>query len=301
MNILAIVKNKEKLSLIRKVAKQQKYRLSVISDNDTLKNLKQHSKKPPVVNFSAVMRKYQIIIIDKEFFMLFCSLNQEFFQEDLLNYPILLILNGYSKKSIQEAAEAPVSTTIHFPFSHEELIVRLNAIVKQFQAMQKIKNWAFKDSLTNLHNRRIFFTYISAYQKIYQENKNPFCLALIDLDFFKKVNDEHGHLKGDEILVNISQIMEENIRKTDFLARIGGEEFAIIFPNTKIEAAYKILERISLKVKQFHDKDGVSITLSSGILEANNLYKTPDDIIKAADNLLYQAKAQGRDQILKQK
>lgn len=299
--MLAIVKNKEKLALIRKVAKQQKYQLSVISDNDTLNNLKQNSKTPPVANFSAVMRKYQIIIIDKEFFMLFCSLNQEFFQEDLLNYPILLILDGYSKKTIKEAAEAPVATTIHFPFSEEELIVRINAIAKQFQAVQKIKNWAFKDSLTNLHNRRIFFTYISAYQKIYQQDKNPFCLALIDLDFFKKVNDEHGHLKGDEILVNISQIMEENIRKTDFLARIGGEEFAIIFPNTKIETAYKILERISLKVKQFHDKDGVSITLSSGILEAQTLYKTPDDIIKAADNLLYQAKAQGRDQILKQK
>ena len=122
------------------------------------------------------------------------------------------------------------------------------------------------------------------------------CLAFIDLDHFKRVNDKYGHQKGDWVLIEMVKIFNDGFRDSDFIARIGGEEFAIILPQINIADASSVLERIRENVEKHFD---INITISVGLIEFSSEL-TECDIYKACDDLLYQAKRSGRNKIVTQ-
>lgn len=140
------------------------------------------------------------------------------------------------------------------------------------------------------------------YKEVTEKNNDTFCLALLDIDDFKLVNDTFGHLAGDMVLKELSSIFQSNIRSQDIVARYGGEEFAIIFPETSINDARKICERIRNLVENHTfsiENKKVNITISGGVGEAlsSETLTKQQGLVNYVDKLLYDAKNDGKNQI----
>lgn len=145
-----------------------------------------------------------------------------------------------------------------------------------------------KDSLTNIYNRKYFFAKISSFP----EMEYPISLMMIDIDNFKRVNDTYGHLAGDEFLRQFAEILVINIRSTDIVARLGGEEFAIVLPKTCCKDVYIIAERIKEVIESNIFRFGTitcKMTISIGISTSDYPVNT-DHLLKNADIALYKAK-----------
>ncbi len=161
------------------------------------------------------------------------------------------------------------------------------------------------DFLTGLYNRRFFEKELDLCVERAQRERCVFSLILIDLDYFKTINDRYGHLVGDEVLKGVGNIIRESIRKIDIPARYGGEEFAIILPGTTFEGAFSAAFRLqkSLQKHNFGDeKDPIKITASMGVGTYRPLNGiSAQEFLSEIDALLYQAKMMGRNLIMPQK
>lgn len=159
------------------------------------------------------------------------------------------------------------------------------------------------DSLTGVANRR-FFEFRSR-ERFYDFNryKTPFSLIYLDIDYFKEINDTHGHACGDAALKALTNSCKKLLRQTDTMARIGGDEFAVILNHTRLEDANKLAERMRKQVAGLQidtDTDTVGITLSIGVASSLGGDKSIDEILKRADDALYSSKANGRNLVTSQ-
>jgi len=163
-------------------------------------------------------------------------------------------------------------------------------------ARQTIEKIAITDSLTELFNRRhIMSRFEEEFEKFKRLKKNVSCI-MIDIDHFKAVNDSYGHLTGDQVLKIISARMRDIVRAYDILGRYGGEEFLVIMPDTGLEDARGLAERIRSSIKE-ESIGNVSVTLSLGVVCVQESDRSVDDIISRADENLYKAKQGGRDRV----
>jgi diguanylate cyclase (GGDEF)-like protein len=169
-------------------------------------------------------------------------------------------------------------------------------IKKLDEARQMIEKIAITDALTELFNRRhILLRFEEEFEKFKRLNKNVSCL-MIDVDNFKDINDSYGHQIGDQVLQAISARMRDSVRAYDILGRYGGEEFLIIMPDTGLEDATGLAERIRISVKEVLIGNA-AVTLSLGVVCSQVSDRSVDDIIRRADENLYKAKKGGRDRI----
>ena len=168
-----------------------------------------------------------------------------------------------------------------------------NEVDKQTKKLKKI---SITDKLTGAYNRVKLDEVMESNYKYYQEFNENFALIILDIDHFKLVNDEHGHLIGDEILKGVVECIQESIRSTDILGRWGGEEFIIICPNSDEKTALTLTQNIRIKIQNCHFPRVKQITISGGVADmyAN---KDIDSIINSADEALYRAKKSGRNRI----
>jgi len=183
----------------------------------------------------------------------------------------------------------------------ERLKKELNAAEEEIELLrkqlEKEREQSMKDALTGLFNRKAYDQYISDELARFKRYGSPFVLAVWDVDRFKSVNDQYGHVAGDKVLKIIATVIAENTRETDIVARYGGEEFVVIMPETKAEAAYKSLDKLRGMIEDcaFHFRGKrVVITASCGITEARE-DDTPESIFERADSGLYKAKENGRN------
>lgn len=158
----------------------------------------------------------------------------------------------------------------------------------------KLEMMAREDSLTGVENRRALDARIGEVVASFTRYKHPCSMLLIDLDHFKKINDTHGHLTGDKILIRIANIIEANIRRTDRLYRYGGEEFVLIANNTKIHNANKLAEHLRKAVLSDHELQRFAVTISLGVSELTT-YDDEISWLTRADQALYKAKNTGRN------
>lgn len=156
---------------------------------------------------------------------------------------------------------------------------------------------ATTDKLTGLYMRDIFEVVLEKEFQIYKNDLMPLSLLMLDIDNFKGFNDKHGHQAGDHALENVGKIILGIIRKSDIACRYGGEELAIIMPNTVRDSAYEVAERIRKKIEKSRFEN-LSITVSIGIAQTSNGIDTPERLLKLADEALYQAKEAGRNQVV---
>ncbi|MGQ7246604.1 GGDEF domain-containing protein [Halomonas sp. V046] len=164
----------------------------------------------------------------------------------------------------------------------------------------RLTHMATRDALTGLFNRRFASDYLHQLAAQRQREPAPCCIALLDIDHFKRINDSYGHDVGDLSLVSISSLLQAHFRRSDILCRWGGEEFLVIFPNTSLEDIHPVIEQLRSQLTHLcieHDKGEFQLTLSIGVTEIAP-HETVDVPINRADRLLYRAKAEGRDRIV---
>jgi len=147
------------------------------------------------------------------------------------------------------------------------------------------------DPLTGVSNRRALEEALTSQFAMMTRYNVQFSVAIFDIDHFKRVNDEQGHLHGDQILQKIARLLDESVRETDVLARYGGEEFVVIMPQTSLDGACIFAERLRQKVEK-----EMQITISGGLTQALD-GDTPDSLMTRADTALYSAKSAGRNSV----
>lgn len=167
-------------------------------------------------------------------------------------------------------------------------------------ARREAEMLADTDMLTSLNNRRAFFNLGKQTLHLAQRNATPVSLIMFDLDHFKQINDLHSHAAGDQVLQEIAKTAAEQVRASDVLARLGGEEFAILMPQTTLDQAVKLAERLRLSLElleiSFHGKR-LHCTGSFGVSHAKQGQDSLDKLLARADHALYEAKHGGRNRV----
>ena len=167
--------------------------------------------------------------------------------------------------------------------------------------MRLLRQYMERDGLSGLYNHSVMKQYIERLFMQALRGNNPMSLAIIDLDCFKYINDTYGHVAGDMVILSISRLLEQRLRSTDVIGRMGGEEFAVIMPNTSVDIACQVMEEIRTKFESvchesvngtFHTTFSCGLAAYPGYTDATSLYN-------AADKALYEAKDLGRNLIRK--
>ncbi|MCX7990436.1 MAG: sensor domain-containing diguanylate cyclase [Proteobacteria bacterium] len=183
----------------------------------------------------------------------------------------------------------------------EILTNQLTISIAKALYVEKINMMATTDGLTGVYNHRHFQERFSELLERGKRYDEIFSLILLDIDFFKKVNDTYGHPVGDLVLKKVSQKIKSSTRKIDIVARYGGEEFAIILPNNSKDSAYKFAERLRKEISDMtvvFESGKLNVTVSMGIAEFPVDGTEKKDLLEKADKCLYEAKKQGRNRVI---
>jgi diguanylate cyclase (GGDEF)-like protein len=178
------------------------------------------------------------------------------------------------------------------PFVLKELLARIDATLSRRKFYEEI---SMTDGLTGLYNIHYFKKQIALFLGIAKRYKKTFSLAIIDVDDFKAINDNYSHAVGDFVLKTLSSVMENTLRKSDIITRYGGDEFAVILPESNKDQAVRAMERVREQIddKEFICKDiGIKIkfSISIGVASYRDEYENEAEIFKAADTSMYREK-----------
>lgn len=193
----------------------------------------------------------------------------------------------------------------NFEQQYEKAAGRMKHLERQIEqykrqlAEQKFKS--LQDALTKLPNRAAFEERLEVEFERWTRYKEPLCIAVADIDHFKRINDNFGHIAGDKTLQVLASMLRKSVKSSDFVCRYGGEEFVIIFPQTQLKNAVQRLEAAREKISHIPFKfknDDIRITVSIGVAQFLQSSDTVVTVFEAADKALYEAKRRGRDQIL---
>lgn len=221
--------------------------------------------------------------------------------------PILLAAPEEATEAIADALELGANDYLLKPVEEAELCARLRTQLRRrrYQVLlgthyQDGLKLALVDELTGLHNRRYLLSHLGRLLTESSERDKPIAAAMIDIDHFKRINDEMGHAFGDDVLRGLAGRVVGQLRPSDTLARLGGEEFVVIMPETTGAEAHEVAERLRMKVAEaaipVPDGRSAAITVSCGIACAGPGRQDADTLLQAADRALYRAKENGRNQ-----
>ena len=222
--------------------------------------------------------------------------------------PILTIADLEDRPKILRGLDLGVNDYLVRPIDRNELIARVRTQVRRKRYAESLRNnveqaieMAVVDALTGLNNRRYFDMNLASLLDQAAQEAKPLSLLVLDIDFFKKVNDTYGHDAGDEILRALAGRIRRAVRSVDLVCRLGGEEFVIVMPETSIDVASRVAERVrrAVEAEPFNVKEGqvaVPVTISIGIADRGS-DANPDFIYKSADKALYESKASGRNKV----
>lgn len=215
---------------------------------------------------------------------------------------ILMLTGESSGEAKLEGFQRGADDYVTKPFQIDELMARIRAglrIVELQKALmasnRRLEDLSLTDGLTNLRNRRAFDEEMVIRFEEVRRYQRPLSVAVIDVDHFKSVNDDHGHDTGDCVLRNLARVIERETRGTDFVARYGGEEFAVILPETQLADAILVADKLRGAVANA----GVhNTTISIGVAAVPHSEMTSaTELVRAADLALYRAKKNGRNRV----
>ncbi len=219
----------------------------------------------------------------------------------------VIVITAYPEDyPYEEVIDKGADDIIFKPFKFDELLLRIKRVVREremtrerYQRLKELKLLAITDDLTGLYNRRHFHHQLTIEISRFKRYKRPLSLMLIDIDHFKRYNDCHGHLEGDNVLRKTSDILLTCMRTTDSAYRYGGEEFTLILSETDCSSAMHVANRIRETIETYFSSvlDREKITVSIGVTEYD-LLDSLYGFIDRADKAMYMAKKEGRNCIV---
>jgi diguanylate cyclase (GGDEF)-like protein len=186
-------------------------------------------------------------------------------------------------------------------YEMQELLERNRRLEAEVERLRIYKEYAYTDVLTEVPNRRFYYERLSQEVARARRNGHQLSVALIDLDHFKALNDRAGHRAGDQVLKFFAQFLRANLRQEDVVCRLGGDEFTLLLPDTAVENAKVLVERIRTKLDRIElsidGKTRCELSFSCG-LASYQAGLLAEDLIEEADHSLFTAKAKGRNQVV---
>jgi two-component system cell cycle response regulator len=227
------------------------------------------------------------------------------------NAPILAIVDFDERARLVKALEIGVNDVLARPIDPQELSARVRTQIRRKRYTDYLRDnldqsleLAVTDQLTGLHNRRYMNSQLDALvRRAVVGGGDPVALLVIDIDHFKKVNDSFGHAVGDEVLREFAVRLASNVRAIDLPVRFGGEEFVVVMPDTELEHAHRIAERIRLHVagspfRVMGGEELLTVTISIGVAASLRDKDEPDALVRRADEAMYEAKSRGRNRVI---
>ena len=222
--------------------------------------------------------------------------------------PVVMITAKTDTESRVEGLRIGADDYVCKPYDERELLARVKSMlrIKQMHdqvnsARARLEQLAVQDELTGLYNYRYLHSRLAEEFKRSERYRDPLACAMVDIDHFKRVNDQHGHDVGDVVLAGVAQRLRDAVREIDVVARYGGEEFLLVLPSTHFSGALTVADRVwrAVGASPIAGPSGRhEVTVSVGVaLFPSRDVKNKDQLLKAADRALYQAKADGRNRI----
>jgi two-component system, cell cycle response regulator len=224
--------------------------------------------------------------------------------------PILVIVSDGDRRKLNQALEMGVNDYLARPVDKNELIARVRTQLRKKRYADVLRHnvqlsleMAITDQLTGLHNRRYMSRHLDNLMQQVKKNGKPVSFVIMDIDFFKRVNDTHGHDIGDEVLREFARRIAANIRGIDMGCRFGGEEFVVVMPDTDIDFARTVAERLRRHIETTpvpisRPPGELAVTVSIGIACSEGVNDTAEALLHRADQALYRAKRSGRNQVV---
>jgi two-component system, cell cycle response regulator len=260
---------------------------------------------------SNAAQPYELIVIslDEEQFdgLRLCSLLRSC--EATRQTPILILVDPDEQQRLLRALDMGVNDYLTRPIDKQELLARVATQIRRWRYAAELRSTvkasielAITDSLTGLYNRRYLESHLGHLIEHYINRGKDLTILAIDVDFFKPINDSHGHDAGDKVLQELAVRIRQSTRSIDLCCRTGGEEFVLVLPNTDIEAADSIAERLRKSVAsksfQIAPQQMVPVTISIGLAGLGDTNDTLEKLLKRADSALYRAKREGRNRVV---
>jgi two-component system cell cycle response regulator len=268
--------------------------------------------KPQEALFRAAEGDYDLLIVSlglAEFDALrLCSQVRSI--ERIRNLPMLVIADQEDNARVLRGLDMGVNDYLVRPIDKNELLARVATQIKRKrfgdrlrQTVQQSIAWAVTDGLTGLYNRRYMEGHLSTLTEESKSRGRELSLLILDIDFFKSINDTYGHDAGDDVLREFGRRLRKAVRGIDLVSRFGGEEFVVVMPETDMGTAFAVAERIRERIAALPFPIAgrtreVPVTISIGIAQLMGADDTSDSLLKRADRALYAAKRDGRNRVV---
>jgi two-component system cell cycle response regulator len=226
------------------------------------------------------------------------------------NVPILVVVSDGDRRKLTQALEMGVNDYLTRPVDKNELVARVRTQLRKKRYADRLRHnvqlsleMAITDQLTGLHNRRYMSRHLDNLVETAKKSGKPIAFVIMDIDYFKAVNDTYGHDIGDEVLKEFASRIAANVRGIDLACRYGGEEFVVVMPDTDVSFAMQVSERLrkSIETTPFpisREPKKLSLTISIGIAGSEGEGDSANALLHRADQALYRAKRTGRNKVV---
>jgi two-component system cell cycle response regulator len=226
------------------------------------------------------------------------------------NVPILVVVSEGDRRKLNQALEMGVNDYLTRPIDQNELTARVRTQLRKKRYADRLRHnvqlsleMAITDQLTGLHNRRYMARHLDNLIATSRRSGKPLAFVIMDIDFFKSVNDTFGHDIGDEVLKEFASRISANVRGIDLACRYGGEEFVVVMPDTDVNFAYTVSERLRQQIEITpipisRAPNSLNITISIGIAKTEGADDSAEALLHRADQALYRAKRSGRNRVI---
>jgi two-component system cell cycle response regulator len=297
-------------------------RILIVDDRQTSWERMAHSlSQEHIIDIETEPRQAVFQVAEKPFDLAIVSLGLESYDglrlcshirslERTRNLPLLAIAEADDNTRLMRGLEIGVNDYLIRPVDHNELLARVRTQVKKKRYAERLRDnvqmsieAAITDALTGLHNRRYMENHLGTLMEQAIMRCRPLSILILDIDFFKAVNDTHGQSAGDEVLEEFARRLKKAVRGIDLACRYGGEEFVVVMPDTDIAMATAVAERLRRRIaaEPFpinRNARTAKVTISIGIAAMRSSEDKPAEIIKRADQALYRAKREGRNRVV---
>lgn len=230
-------------------------------------------------------------------------------REQSRQLPIILVAEESHRPQVVRGLDLGINDFIMRPVERNELLARVRTQIRRHRFTLELRErvnstmqMAIVDELTGLYNRRYFDRHLNMMLEKSGEQDRDMAVMMLDLDLFKSINDNHGHDAGDAVLKEFAERLQRNIRGVDLACRFGGEEFVVLMPDTDLQQAHNVAERVRSSISEREFKVGgekaLDVTVSIGVALNDEHKDTPESLLKRADIALYLAKSGGRNQVI---